>query len=143
VYALSEAGRKRFDRFPRITADDGFVRLCFAPQERLSVDGAYSIVSPPRDLSGLIKIKTRSHFGNSELATCFPQMLGNNGPGNREAILALRHQPELWPQLGVYLYVKTAARIFAYLRLKGAAPSRWERDDTSRRPASSPPQLQV
>ena len=29
VYALSEAGRGRFDRFPPIIADDGFVRLQF------------------------------------------------------------------------------------------------------------------
>jgi len=34
VYGLSENGRKRFDKFPSITADDGFVHMLFTPKER-------------------------------------------------------------------------------------------------------------
>ena len=38
VYALSEEGRRRFGRFPDITADDAFVRLHFKPAERRTVE---------------------------------------------------------------------------------------------------------
>ncbi len=37
VYALSEAGRSRFETFPDLISDDGFVRLQFSPEERTSV----------------------------------------------------------------------------------------------------------
>ena len=48
VYAISEEGSRRFDRFPDIISDDGFVRLLFAPEERLSVDGSHFVMTPPR-----------------------------------------------------------------------------------------------
>ena len=34
AYGISEEGRRRFGEFPSITADDAFVRLHFAPDER-------------------------------------------------------------------------------------------------------------
>ena len=40
VYAISESGRRRFDRFPDIIADDCFIRLLFKDDEKTSVDDA-------------------------------------------------------------------------------------------------------
>jgi glycosyltransferase involved in cell wall biosynthesis len=34
VYALSEIGRRRFDNFPNLIADDTYVRIQFKPEER-------------------------------------------------------------------------------------------------------------
>ena len=71
VYALSEEGRRRFREFPAIVADDTFVRWHFRPEECVVVDEAVSVVTPPRRVAALIKIKTRSHYGNYELAAKF------------------------------------------------------------------------
>jgi glycosyltransferase involved in cell wall biosynthesis len=68
VYALSKEGRRRFQAFPMIIADDAFVRRHFKPEERIVVKEAVSIVTPPTTLRGLVKIKTRSHYGNYEIA---------------------------------------------------------------------------
>ena len=42
VYAMSEEGRKRFDKFPDIIADDGYARALFKEQERGVAVGAVS-----------------------------------------------------------------------------------------------------
>jgi len=80
VYALSAAGRARFDEFPRITADDAFVRLHFSPTERTTIPSAISTVFAPRTLKDLMTIRTRIYFGNRELALHFP---GNHGKRRR------------------------------------------------------------
>ena len=43
VYALSEEGRRRFDEFPEVIADDGYVRMLFSGTERIRVDDAPSV----------------------------------------------------------------------------------------------------
>jgi glycosyltransferase involved in cell wall biosynthesis len=132
VYALSENGRARFSEFPKLTADDGFVRLTFKPGERSSVDGAESIVTPPSNLRGLIQIKTRSHFGSYELRNRYPELFTNFGEGNRAALQRLFRRPRMWPALGVYLYVKSRAKLAARRQVKQGKCEIWERDDTSR-----------
>src|SRR5262249_21792528 len=59
VYVLTEAGRARFDRFPDVVADDGFVRCHFAPSERILVDEARVRVVAPASLPDLVRVKTR------------------------------------------------------------------------------------
>jgi hypothetical protein len=137
VYALSAAGRGRFDRFPHVTADDAFVRRQFAPHERASVDEAESVVTPPRTLGGIAAIKTRSHFGNYEMNHQFPGLTRHVGPGNRRALLAMIARPALWAQLAVYAYVKSVARVRSYWRFRFGNHGLWERDDTSRQPAAA------
>lgn len=132
VYALSAAGRARFGAFPEITGDDAFIRRLFKPEERMSVDGAYSVVTPPRNLAGLVAIKTRSHFGNYEINYRLPHLTCNVGSGNHRALAALAAQPALWPRLGMYAYVKVAARIRGYWRFRFGNHQSWERDETSR-----------
>ena len=132
VYALSQAGRERFGAFPAIIADDGFVRLHFRPQERRIVLGAVSIVTPPRRLSELIRIKTRSHLGKYELADRFPELLSNTGISNRPALLRMAGDPRRWASLAVYAIVKALARVRARRQYRSGATGRWERDETSR-----------
>jgi hypothetical protein len=132
VYALSEGGRGRFDQFPQLTADDAFVRLQFKPNERCAVEGCYSTVTPPKTLKGVILIKTRSHFGNYELAQSHPQLRRNIGDSNRPALMKLAMRPWMWPRLAVYAYVKVKARLRAIRRFKGHYQQSWERDESSR-----------
>lgn len=134
VYGLSEAGRKRFGEFPAVTADDAFVRRQFQPHERATVDDAYSIVTPPKTLAGLVAIKTRSHFGNYELDALYPHLTGNRGASNRPALLRMTLRPWNWPALAVYGYVKSVAKAKARRRFRTGRGPRWERDETSRQP---------
>ena len=132
VYALSEAGRRRFDRFPNVTADDGFVRIQFRPEERITLSDHHSIVRPPRTLWELIKIKTRSHFGTMQLRHSYPQLWSNIGPANAGGIRSLATKPSNWPALTVYLLVKSLAKLRARRQWASGSSPGWERDNTSR-----------
>jgi glycosyltransferase involved in cell wall biosynthesis len=131
VYALSEAGRARFREFPALTADDGYVRTQFQPEERETLRSVSSTVFPPRTITDLIATKTRAHYGSLELASQFPKLWQNRGEANHESLIRLFRDPRLWPKLAVYCLVTTIAKRRAKNRLRSAITG-WERDNTSR-----------
>lgn len=132
IYALSEEGRRRFDRFPSIIADDGYIRRLFKPHERLCVEECRSIVTAPSSLWGLIKIKTRSRLGGYELSEKFSELSQNEPKEHARAFWGLVRRPALWPALIVYLGVNLIARLRATKMHRRRAHGVWERDDTSR-----------
>jgi glycosyltransferase involved in cell wall biosynthesis len=132
VYALSEAGRARFDRFPNVIADDGYVRALYKEEERGRVAKAQSIVRAPASLAWLIKIKTRSRLGGMELAKKFPDLLANEIKDYSGALRGLVSKPLKWPKALVYLYVNLVSRILAKRRLQDLTQYRWEKDLSSR-----------
>ncbi len=132
VYALSEAGRKRFGEFPDLIADDGYVRALFHEGERGRVLGAQSHVRAPRNMASLLKIKIRSRLGGMELARRFPELAGNEVKDYRGALRGLLRVPLNWPKVAVYLYVNVLSRLLAARRLKNLAGYRWEKDVSSR-----------
>jgi glycosyltransferase involved in cell wall biosynthesis len=131
VYALSERGRQRFHSFPAITADDGYVRIQFTPEERVTLQSARSVVFAPHRLKDLIAIKSRSHLGNYELAKLYPQLWRNKGQSNHKALLRLFRSPSLWLDLFVYSFVMTRARWQARNRIR-RQDFGWKRDNSSR-----------
>ena len=131
VYALSENGRLRFGEFPAVTADDGFVRVQFRPQERKTLPSVYSTVFAPRTLNSLIAQKTRAHYGSYQLQSLFPSLWQNRGESNNRTLLRLFIQPQLWMDLTVYCLVMAFARAQARRRLQGNH-FHWEKDRTSR-----------
>jgi glycosyltransferase involved in cell wall biosynthesis len=137
VYALSEAGRRRFAQFPDVIADDTFVRIQFKPEERETLNSAKSTVFPARTIRQLIAVRTRAYAGTFEVARCFPELFMNKGEANGRTLVALFKEPRLWPGLAVYCTVNIIARCRAVTRLRARAPA-WERDDTSRRALSAP-----
>jgi glycosyltransferase involved in cell wall biosynthesis len=131
VYALSAAGRARFHEFPALTADDGYVRIQFQPEERETLRSASSTVFPPRTIRDLISTKTRAHYGSLELASLFPGLWQNRGESNHSSLIRLFKDPRLWSELVIYCLVTAIAKRRARNRLRGAI-TRWERDNTSR-----------
>jgi glycosyltransferase involved in cell wall biosynthesis len=132
VYALSEAGRRRFGDFPKLVADDVYVRVQFQPQERETLAHVTSTVFAPRTLRQLIAIRVRASYGILELADHFPVLFTKNmDDTNLRSILALLRRPTLWPGLIVYLYVNIAAKGLAR-SWRRAGTFVWRRDDTSR-----------
>ncbi len=140
VYAVSENGRKRWDNIPLITADDAFVRLQFKPEERTVVADCTFTITPPDSLAGLVKIKTRGHFGNIELKRVHPELFQNEGEPHGKALRKLALNPLLWPKLAVYTYVRLASRKAAEVRLAKGDHRTWERDDSSRLAAIAKPE---
>lgn len=131
IYALSESGRQRFDRFPAITADDGFVRSLFTEQERVTVKDCSFTVTTPRRFGDLLRIKTRSRRGNIELGERFPDAAMKT-PGHRGLFVwRLLRSPWMWPSLPVYLWLQWRTRVAAR-RGRGVGHVAWERDMTSR-----------
>jgi glycosyltransferase involved in cell wall biosynthesis len=132
VYALSEEGRKRFDTFPEIIADDGYIRALFKTNERTSVKSCYSLVSAPANLMSLLKIKTRSRLGGYELKRGFPELQGNEEKKYNNALYGLLGKIRLWPKIPVYLYVNLIARFRAKKHARTHGSAVWERDESSR-----------
>lgn len=134
VYALSRDGRARFERFPDIIADDGYIRVLFKPHERTSISQAKSTVTAPTTLAGLIKIKTRSRLGGYQMAQRFPELLQNDDKDYGSAAWDVLKQPSLWACVPVYLYVNLVAKRRAKKQLQSLEKYVWERDESSRRP---------
>jgi glycosyltransferase involved in cell wall biosynthesis len=131
VYAMSAAGRSRFLEFPSLTADDGYVRIQFTEEERVTLHSVFSTVFPPRRIEQLITTKTRSHFGSVELAARFPERWKHRGESNFNPLLRLCVYPELWAKLAIYCFVTVVAKRRARKRFRVGAAG-WERDKTSR-----------
>ena len=133
AYVLSEVGRKRFDKFPDIISDDGFVRAHFTEEERPVFEDCTVVVSAPRVLSGLIKIKTRSRLGGRQLREQYPSLF-NRGLTNPRwrTLLWYLFKPGLWPAMPWYLLVVGVSLWRSQRQCKKNQFSVWERDDTSR-----------
>jgi hypothetical protein len=131
VYALSEAGRRRFGEFPNVIADDAYVRLQFKLEERATLGCAKSVVFAPRSIGRLLAVRTRAYGGTSEIAARFPDLWINKGGANHRALIRLFRKPFLWPGLLVYCFVNILARCRAEIHFRTGSLS-WHRDDTSR-----------
>jgi glycosyltransferase involved in cell wall biosynthesis len=134
AYALSREGRARFETFPNIIADDGYVRLLFAPGERIEVPEATSRVMAPKTIADLIKIKTRSRLGGIELAQRFPELYSPNAArkGHGGALAGVLARPSLYPGLIPYVWVTLVSWRRAKRQARNLAGHRWERDDSTR-----------
>ncbi len=133
LYALTELGRQRFDSFPAVISDDGYVRAHFAPGEIVDVADAETSVAAPRNLRALIKIKTRSRLGALELARKFPDLWRRKRVAGQSFARKLRGLPlRLWPLVPLYLAVQSLTRRRAQARVADLDEYVWERDDSSR-----------
>lgn len=137
VYALSAAGRARFEKFPDIIADDAFVRAQFGPDERKTLENCEFTVIPPTSFTALLKIKTRARLGNQELKIKHPDLISSlktkeHKSQSRSWLWKFAARPWLWPELAVYFFVKFVAAYRAKQQLKTLASYQWERDDSSR-----------
>lgn len=85
LFAVNAAGRKRWDAFPSIIADDAFVRGLFAPRERVMVDAAYTWPIS-EGFGALVRVRGRQDDGMRELARLYPALMRNfeDRPGRAE-----------------------------------------------------------
>ena len=133
VYGMSEAGRNRFEEFPAIIADDLFAQRVFKPSERVIVNSEF-VVCAPRDISNLVKVRTRVARGNAELSTVRdhpPESdFDPSTRGTAGALISLiKQRPVLFPAAVCYLGVTVMARVNAR---RTASAGTWDRDTSTR-----------
>ena len=129
VYALSATGRARFDEFPTVTADDLFVQRLFTTQERVILTTHFVDVETPKTLRSLLAIRTRTAYGNRQLAAVSAEI---HAASTRTTITALgklvRAEPRTVPAAAVYVGVTAVARWKAGRKAAGV----WQRDTSTR-----------
>lgn len=129
VYAVSVAGRARFDRFPDVIADDLFVLRLFALEERAVPDDACFVVETPRSLRYLLRVRRRVYAGNRQLAALSGERAGGPGAGSWRGVRAAT-TARTASEVAVYVGVNALARFQA--ARPGGADTVWERDDSTR-----------
>ena len=77
VFAVNAVARQRWGKFPDIISDDTFVRLSFAPQERVRTRAGYDwpIVE---GFANLVKVRRRQNIGVAEVAALYPELMKND-----------------------------------------------------------------
>lgn len=110
VFAVNEAGRQLWVEFPDVISDDTFVRLHFAPNERIRVAAPYRwpVVT---GLPNLIRVRRRQDAGVAEIAKLYPQLL-RNSDGDRPGLVQLAKLMLRDPiGFAVYMAVSLAVRL--------------------------------
>ncbi len=126
--AISEEGRRRFEKFPPIIADDEFLRRQFMLHERAVVENTWFTIRAPKDVASLIKVKTRSRLGTIQLNCLFPE-LAIKASISRDKISVVDF---LNPRFWAYAWIVLNARLRSTAQWKAKKTSDWERDETSR-----------
>jgi len=129
-FVLSQAGRQRFERFPEVINDDGFVRCQFTSAERGNVPNTQIHIQAPRDLYSLVKIKTRARLGNMQLAQA--QLCSQPEQKPYSNIMLSRLLSRDFIPACVYIGIALWIRIRAKRQFKHISSYRWESDQSSR-----------
>lgn len=137
VYALSRAGRGRFDRFPDVIADDGYVMRLFGVEERVSVVDQAFTIRAPRTLRDFSRRQARIIAGNEEVAQRFPELSGGIGAGSTRTLLRrVLRRPSLWLPGVPYLLSRIIARRRARKVRGNWQAQGWNRDESVRAPGA-------
>lgn len=134
VYAMTAAGRARFDGWPEVIADDRFVQQLFPPEERATLTEHTFSVRSAADMRAHLRRSVRIARGNRELpdrlqheAAARPSVISRGGLVRRVA-----RRPHLWVPLAVYCVSWTLPNVLARRDIARVRTQTWNRDDTSR-----------
>lgn len=109
VFAVNAAGRARWGRFPDIISDDTFVRLNFAPDERIGVAAGYDW-PVAEGFDRLVRVRRRQDAGVAEIEARYPGLVANDDkpafPASAKLGLALRDPLGFAVYTGVALAVR-------------------------------------
>ncbi|MGV6810562.1 MAG: glycosyltransferase family 2 protein [bacterium] len=129
-FVVSEQGRKRFEHFPDVINDDGFIRCQFQPHEIANIAGSGIDIQAPRDVFSLIKIKTRARLGNMQLThlgLCTHPAPKAYSQSMRRMLFSTKFVPSL-----VYYTIALLIRVRARLQWRKINQYKWEKDLSSR-----------
>lgn len=78
LFAVNAAGRSRWGRFPDIISDDTFVRLQFAPNERIACPAPYDWPMV-EGFAALVRVRRRQDAGVAEIIRTYPAIMAREG----------------------------------------------------------------
>ncbi|MFC4112798.1 glycosyltransferase [Nonomuraea zeae] len=130
VIAVSGAGNERIRALPPVMADDLAASLAFAPDERVIVPSARSVIRPPRTLADLLRRRVRAMTSVSELESAAATAGERTGLRDLAAIVA--REPRLLAAAAVFVLVAVLARRRAARAIRAGDFTTWLRDDSSR-----------
>lgn len=110
LFAVNAAGRARWGEFPQIISDDTFVRLQFAPHERIGLPQSYSWPMV-EGFSRLVKVRRRQDAGVAEIAALWPEIIMREGKAPLGVAGLLRRAAKDPCGFAVYAAVSAAVRL--------------------------------
>jgi N-acetylglucosaminyl-diphospho-decaprenol L-rhamnosyltransferase len=130
-YAVNEAGRRRWWRFPtRFGADDKFVRLHFSSDETVAIDDASFMVFLPERLAELLRVRSRWTSFNREIAHHCPRLHRRDNSRWMSSLRYIATNTSAWPDVPAFLAVWSGAWALSLLRTAGIG-QRWPRATSS------------
>jgi len=130
-YGVSAEGRRRWDKFPIIIADDKFTRMQFARHERRVAQDATMTIQYAEGLRELIKVRTRWTRGNIELGMVYPHLMRRDHGRYTRTLPHMLSKPTVWPSIPIFALVYISGW-WAAFRTRKANLSTWERSNGSR-----------
>jgi glycosyltransferase involved in cell wall biosynthesis len=122
AYAVSAEGRRRWGALPQLASDDKFVRMLFAPKERLLLASESYHVVAPRGWRELIRARRRYLRGNRELARATHLAPPDPIPRYR-GILRPLLRPSAWFDFAVFVAAYGATWLTERVGARTARPS--------------------
>lgn len=110
LFAVNAAGRARWGAFPALISDDTFVRLQFAPSERIGCPATYQWPMV-EGFAALVRVRRRQDAGVAEIARLYPGLLANEGKDPPGAARLLRMAVADPVGFAVYAAVSVAVRL--------------------------------
>jgi glycosyltransferase involved in cell wall biosynthesis len=110
LFAVNAAGRARWGEFPAIISDDTFVRLQFAPEERVQVPDRYDWPMI-EGFAALVRVRRRQDAGVAELARLYPGILAREGKAQLAPAALLRMAAADPGGFAAYAAVSAAVRL--------------------------------
>lgn len=134
MYAVSAEGRRRWDSFPDIVADDKFARLHFDRAERVVLDEANFAIHLPSGFIEIVRVRSRWIRANRQLAREFPQLTSSDGARLAGLVRFVLTRPSLWRDLPPFALLYACAELRCRVTESAAAgqPLRWERASKAR-----------
>ncbi|MBB3326096.1 glycosyltransferase involved in cell wall biosynthesis [Friedmanniella antarctica] len=145
MIVLSEDGRRRFDQFPAVVADDLYLDSLYAETEKGSIDAVDLAIAAPSTTRALLRRLVRVRRGNADLRSSIEARGAGataSGPDVRRSdrLAWLREvvlpQPRLLPAGLVYVGLTSVAALLA--RLGSRRDVAWGQDRTARRSPDGP-----
>lgn len=110
LFAVNAAGRRRWADFPPVISDDTFVRLSFAPVERIEIPARYHWPMV-EGFANLVRVRRRQDAGVEELRRLHPALFANEGKARLGLPDLLRIAVRVPLGFLIYLAVHVAVRM--------------------------------